>query len=71
MVPCSTNVAVMANVQLELLEYCDESVKIKPKLDFQQTISNIKPHDPADASMSTLHKGRVRAYNQGAQPTHA
>ena len=34
MMPCSTNVTVVANVQLEFLEYCDKSVKIKPKLDF-------------------------------------
>ena len=71
MIPCSTNVTVVANAQLEFLEGCGDYVKVKPKLSFQQTIKNIKPHEPTDASMSTLHKGRVKAYNQGAQPTHA
>ena len=41
MIPNSTEVTVLANVQLEFFGYCGESVKMKPTLGFQQTINKI------------------------------
>ena len=71
--PNSTEVTVLANVQLEFFGYCGESVKIKPTLGFQQMINKIKSHDSASPNQSvrTLHTARVKAYNSGAQRAHA
>ena len=73
MIPNSTEVIVLANVQLEFFGYCGESVQIKPTLGFQQTISKSWPHEAGttNPAVRTLHKARVKAYNQGAQPAHA
>ena len=72
MIPSSTEVTVLANVQLEFVAYVEPSaVKIKPVLGFQHTISKIKGHEAKDPSVNTLHKARIKAYNTGAQPAHA
>ena len=72
MIPSSTEVTVLANVQLEFVAYVAPSaVKIKPTLGFQHTISKIKSHDASDPAVNTLHKARIKAYNSGAQPAHA
>ena len=43
MIPSSTEVTVLANVQLEFVAYVSPSaVKVKPTLGFQHTISKIK-----------------------------
>ena len=72
MIPSSTEVTVLANVQLEFVAYVEPSaVKIKPVLGFQHTINKIKPHEAKDPSVNTLHKARIKAYNTGAQPARA
>ena len=74
MIPSSTEVTVLANVQLEFVAYVLPScVKIKPTVGFQNTISKIKQHDAfqSDPTANTLHKARIKAYNVGAQPAHA
>jgi hypothetical protein len=72
MIPTSTEVTLLANVQLEFLAYVSPSaVKVKPTLGFQHTISRIGKHDAKDPSVNTLHKNRIKAYNSGAQPAHA
>jgi hypothetical protein len=72
MIPSSTEVTLLANVQLEFVAYVEPSaVKIKPVLGFQHTINKIKAHEAKDPSVNTLHKARIKAYNTGAQPAHA
>ena len=72
MIPSSTEVTLLANVQLEFVAYVEPlAVKFKPVLGFQHTISNIKPDKAKDKSVNTLHKYRIKAYNSGAQPAHA
>jgi hypothetical protein len=71
-IPSSTELTVLANVQLEFVAYVEPSaVKIKPVLGFQHTINKIKPHEAKDPSVNTLHKARIKAYNTGAQPARA
>ena len=71
-IPSSTELTVLANVQLEFVAYVEPSaVKIKPVLGFQHTINKIKVHEAKDPSVNTLHKARIKAYNTGAQPAHA
>ena len=72
LIPTSTEVTLLANVQLEFLAYVSPSaVKVKPTLGFQHTISKIKSHDASNLALNTLHKARIKAYNSGAQPAHA
>jgi hypothetical protein len=72
MIPSSTEVTVLANVQLEFVAYVlPSAVKIKPTLGFQHTISKIGKNDAKDPAVNTLHKARIKAYNTGAQPAHA
>jgi hypothetical protein len=73
MIPNSTEVTVLANVQLKFVAYIPSTsaVKLKPTLGFQHTISNIKPHKANNQALNTLHKARIKAYNSGAQPAHA
>ena len=72
MIPSSTEVTLLANVQLEFVAYVEPSaVKIKPVLGFQHTIKKIGKHDASDPAVNTLHKARIIAYNTGAQPAHA
>ena len=72
MIFSSTEVTLLANVQLEFVAYVEPSaVKIKPVLGFQHTIKKIGKHDASDPAVNTLHKARIKAYNTGAQPAHA
>lgn len=79
-IPNATNITLFAGVQLQFLAFHGDNAQIKPKFGFHKTISTIsdyvtdksKPEVKAyDDSTLSLHKGRVKAYNQGAQPAHA